>query len=129
MTREELIKQNSELLELEKDGSISIDTILTIPEEENKKYRVEQELVRKKIYEKNKRDAMLKIGTTTQDGKLWFNLETAQMFVSGVSTLDDGESFLWRDVNREVVEISYADAKAYIKEIRIVLQKFYGFVR
>ncbi len=72
---------------------------------------------------------MLKIGTTTQDGKLWFNLETAQMFVSGVSTLDDGESFLWRDANREVVEISYADAKAYTKEIRIVLQKFYGLVR
>ncbi len=129
MAREELIKQNPELLELEKDGSISIDTILSITEEENEKYRVEQELVRKNIDEKNKRDAMLKIGTTTQDGKLWFNLETAQMFVSGVSTLDDGESFLWRDANREVVEILYADAKAYTKEIRIVLQKFYGLVR
>lgn len=73
-----------------------------------------------------KRDALLKEGTLTKNKKLWFNIDTAQMFISGFSTLDVGESMPWRDANRKVVTLSYVECKAYVKEIRIVLQAFYG---
>ena len=76
--------------------------------------------------EKQKRDHILKKGAKTADGKMWFNLDSAQMFISGFSTLDKDELYPWYNAKREKVELTYEEAKVYAKEIRTVLQKLYG---
>jgi hypothetical protein len=98
------------------------DTLLTglINEELEKEAKLEANLKREEILQK---------GTLTEDKKIWFNMETAQMFISAFSTLDEDETLPWRDANREVVELSFTQAKAYAKEIRKVLQAFYGLVK
>jgi len=76
--------------------------------------------------EKLKRNDLLKKGTLTKDKKIWFNLETAQMFISAFSTMDLTETLPWRDANRQVITLTYIQAKVYSKEIRDTLQIFYG---
>lgn len=87
----------------------------------------ELNIVYNKKEENAKRDALLKEGTLTADGKIWFNLEKGQMFISGAYTLDEGELYYWKDVNGEDITLSPIQAKAYAKEMRITLQRLYGF--
>lgn len=129
MTREQLLESTPGLIEMEKEGTIDIDMLLAINKDEKEKAQKEHEAFEKKQGENRRRAYLLKKGTKTSDGKLWFNMDTAQMFVIAVTTLKNGESLLWRDVNRETVEIPYEDAKTYAKEIRITLQKFYGLTK
>jgi hypothetical protein len=94
--------------------------------EEAEKKKAEILNKEKKIEENLLRDALLKKGTLTADGRIWFNYDTAQMFISAFVTLDEDETLLWRDANRDVIELTYVEAKAYTKEIRAVLQALYG---
>jgi len=77
---------------------------------------------------KQQRNQLLKKGTITKDGKIWFNYDTASMFIQAVSTMEQDETLPWRDKNREIIELSYEEAKAYTKEIRKTLQKLYGVI-
>jgi len=72
------------------------------------------------------REALLKKGALSADGKMWFNFESANMFMTAVGVLDVGESIPWYDKNRVEILLSYDDAKAYAKEIRMVMQALYG---
>jgi hypothetical protein len=77
---------------------------------------------------KQQRNQLLKKGTKSQDGKMWFNFDSASMFIQAVSTLEGGETLPWYDANREKVELTLDEAKAYAKEIRLDMQKVYGLI-
>ena len=76
--------------------------------------------------QKQARNEMLKNGSVSQDGKMWFNFESANMFMTAVGTLDAGETMPWYDKDRQKVVLTYDEAKAYSKEISIVMQSLYG---
>ena len=111
---ERILKIESDKVILKDKTEISIDVFNL---EKQKKAKLEQNKVRAKL---------LIDGTLTADKKLWFNYETAQMFISAFVTLDDDEELLWRDANSEVVTLTYDEAKSYMKEIRATLQIVYG---
>jgi hypothetical protein len=77
---------------------------------------------------KKQRNQLLKKGTKSQDEKMWFNFDSASMFIQAVSTMEQDETLSWYDANREKVELTFDEAKAYAKEIRLVMQKVYGLV-
>jgi len=93
---------------------------------ETESERIKREENEQKQAQKQARDEMLKQGTISQDGKMWFNFESANMFMTAVGTLDVGETISWYDKDRQKVVLTYDEAKAYSKEIRIVMQSLYG---
>lgn len=75
---------------------------------------------------KSRREELLKKGAVSKDGKMWFNFESANMFMVAVGTLEVDESMPWFDKDKNKVLLTYAEAKVYAKEIRIVMQSLYG---
>ena len=81
---------------------------------------------RQKIEANEARANKLKSGSLTKDGRMWFNYESASMFIQAFVTMEESETLFWYDKDRIKVELDYAKAKAYAKEIRVVLQGVYG---
>ena len=107
----------------ESDALITISDVLPDEIKEQK----QKEIDTKKIIEsKENRERLLKKGTISADGRMWFNFDSADMFMNAVGTLDPGETIKWYDKDRQVVELTYEEAKAYAKEIRLVMQSLYG---
>ena len=81
------------------------------------------------IKEKNakvKRDKRLKKGTISKDGKMWFNKETFLEFATEYATLEDDELLVWRDANRQRIELTKTQAKVYILEGKALIKNLYG---
>jgi len=109
---------NQELLEMDYSQSDKkVKERIKTPEELEKEVKREANL---------KRAENLERGSLSKDGKMWFNLKTAQMFISKLSVLPANKKMLWRDANREVVELTADEASVYAVEIVDVLDIFYG---
>ena len=88
-----------------------------------KKEREAKEAVAKA---KEERAIILAKGSISKDGKIWFNFDSASMFIQAFSTLDEDETLPWYDKDKNEVFLTYTEAKMYAKEIRVALQSLYG---
>ena len=75
---------------------------------------------------KEERAILLQKGSLSKDGKIWFNFDSASMFIQAFSTLDEDETLPWYDKDKNEVFLTYTEAKMYAKEIRVALQSLYG---
>ena len=103
---------NDELIEV----GVSVDELrrreaLSIKEEEKKR------LIR-----------LLKKGTLTQDKRFYFTERTAEKFAMDYASLENDEKLVWRDADKNIVELTKAEAKPYVTEIKTVLRQVYGLV-
>jgi hypothetical protein len=76
----------------------------------------------------NQRSVLLTKGTLTQDKRFYFTERTAEKFVMDYSSLEDDEKLVWRDTSKNIVELTKAEAKPYVMEIKTVLRKVYGLL-
>jgi hypothetical protein len=108
-----MILENENLLEIE---SLSVEELL------------KREAVSKKVEEESKLINLLKKGTLTQDKRFYLTERTAEKFVMDYSSLEDDEKLVWRDTSKNIVELTKAEAKPYVMEIKTVLRKVYGLL-
>ena len=81
--------------------------------------------IKKKM--KSDRQELLNNGTLTSDGKFWFNEEWAKVFMTKVSSAESiGLTYVnWKDANGIVTQVDLIDAKAYVGEMIVILDKIY----